>query len=158
KACEGRDLSCPEGQTLLHLCAGLNRTEMADAMMALHGADPTVIDDEKRLPLHTAAQKGAFDAFATFKRKSDVTARMTADWTCLHLAAQEGHVRIIAALLSDPQFRPHVGAITAEGYNALHLAATHKKSDAVRQLVPFFDPNQPVNPHQGGGDCAIHLA
>jgi ankyrin repeat protein len=78
-------------------------------------------------------------------------------WTCLHLAARNGHDDVLSLLLRTS--RTILNARTNNGCTALHLACIGKHPEAVRVLLEEdeIDPNIQMEKH-AGGKTPLHFA
>lgn len=159
RASQGRGLDCPNGRSLLHVCAPFDRVDMAKILMdEEYGFDPEARDERGRLPIHLAAMEGKLEAFELFRSLNDVTSKANGGWNSLHLAAYWGKVEIVSSLLTDPGFQTEILALTEANETALHLACGGRHAETVRRLKTFFYPNQPIPPDDPAGDRPIHLA
>lgn len=154
---QGKDLECPAGRSLLHLCAWSERVDMARVLMEDYSFDPRAEGDGGYLPIHSAAEAGSLDCFHLLRTRSDVTRTTKDGRNCLHLAAGQGRLEIVAALLSDPDFREVSTALSDEQEAALHFACRGLHAKVVGQLLSVLDPNQPAPPDNPKGLRPIHL-
>jgi len=127
------DTLSPDGWTALHLAAHFGHAGTLAALLAA-GADANLFSRafERNLPLHAACAGGKVDcALRLLPVTADVNARQGGGWTALMLAAQEGLVAVVAALLArDADHTPANDA----GKTALALAEERGREAAAAML------------------------
>lgn len=123
---------CPTQQTIFHLMAEHNQTELFE-MLAMHLTLDTdsvllALDRAGCSLLHAAAQSGSSEMLEyllsgphSLKLRELVNAQTSREQeTALHMAARRGHAKCAQLLLQTRGVRASVR--TAKGSNALHLA------------------------------------
>ncbi|KAJ4353074.1 hypothetical protein N0V95_003669 [Ascochyta clinopodiicola] len=88
-----------------------------------------------RNPLHWAAALGVPEqvAFYVQNKEYPINALTPQSWTAAHLAAREGHTRILKMLLTAPGIDLTIK--NREGRTPLHIAAIHNRTWAVKLLL-----------------------
>ncbi|MEM1181803.1 MAG: ankyrin repeat domain-containing protein [Acidobacteriota bacterium] len=148
-------LACPDGRSLLHLCAQYDRVGMARTLVEAHRFDPQAEDNRKWQPIHSAAAADARDAWVYFKTLQSATAVTSFQSTDLHLAAMYGSKAVVDEILGRLFGSPEVvGATDNMGATALHNAAQFHHPSCVRALLPWLCPNTT----QDQGLASLHLA
>jgi ankyrin repeat protein len=131
------DVSFEEGgekRLPIHVAAGRGFTAIASAL--LNGGRFSVNTKTKRGQgaLHIAAARGHSDIVRLLLEKGcDVNLRDDMQATALHLAADNGDVRVMRLLLGHPG--TEVNLKDRMGFTPLHLAAANGKLEAVRTLL-----------------------
>eukprot|EP00752_Nemacystus_decipiens_P007696 g6879.t1 len=121
------------GHTPLHVAAGWGKTDLVQLLL-LKGADKDALDNEEMTPLVLAGYQGHVAAAqALLAAGADANHRCREYKTpVMHVAAQEGHVEILRALIKHGA---DVAAVDTDGRTALHIAASFATSEAVDMLV-----------------------
>ena len=88
-----------------------------------------------RNPLHWAAALGVPEqvAFYVQNKEYPVNALTPQSWTAAHLAAREGHTKILRTLLTSPGIDLTIK--NKEGRTPLHIAAVHNRKWAAKVLL-----------------------
>lgn len=129
---ESRDA---EGRTALHVACWQGYVEMVNLLLN-HSANPNAQDSEGRPPLHSVAWTG----HAQVGRRLLEVPGLNIDLCCnqrataLSIAAQEGHVNIVAMLLEKGANPEH-----ADKYNRtpMKVAAKHGHANIIRLLESY---------------------
>ncbi len=96
------DTLAPDGWTALHLAAHFGHAGTLATLLAA-GADANLYGRafERNLPLHAACAGGKVDcALRLLPVTADIDARQGGGWTALMLAAEDGLLPVVAALLA----------------------------------------------------------
>ena len=137
KAFECRDRG---DQTPLHVASAAGHHRIVQLLLK-HDADPDVRDIFGFSPLLAAAQRGSEVIVKMFLDHRlaavDVNAQTTSRCsvprqTAVHIAVQEGHFKVVQALVHSP--RIDVNVQDARGETAFHLAARIGKYDMIKEL------------------------
>ncbi|KAK7938792.1 hypothetical protein WMY93_002118 [Mugilogobius chulae] len=148
-----------EGRSALHVACWQGLTEMVNLLLK-HSANPNAQDSEGRPPLHSVAWTG----HSQVGRKLLETPGVDIDLCCnqrataLSIAAQEGHVNIVAMLLDKGANPEHV-----DKYNRtpVKVAAKHGHANIIRLLEsygakPYIGPrSRTVSPIKPSSSTAI---
>lgn len=88
-----------------------------------------------RNPLHWAAALGVPEQVSFYVQNNEypVNALTPQSWTAAHLAAREGHTKILKTLLTAPGIELTIK--NREGRTPLHIAVIHNRKWAVRLLL-----------------------
>jgi ankyrin repeat protein len=127
------DTLSPDGWTALHLAAHFGHSE-ALAILLAAGADANLYSRafERNLPLHAACAGGKVEcALRLLPATRDMDARQGGGWTALMLAAEDGLLPVVAALLAR---RADRALVNDKGKTALELARERERT-AVAHLL-----------------------
>ncbi|XP_071478047.1 uncharacterized protein [Diadema antillarum] len=117
--------------TPLHFAAQYGHTQVVSILLD-HGADPTLCNRKEEGPLDLAAQYGRLDTVQLLVRlRPDLLSKVPDSRSLLHLAAKNGHHRIVKLLL---EAGCDINKTTKNG-TALHEAAVFGKIEVVRVLL-----------------------
>jgi ankyrin repeat protein len=111
-------------------CGEMTEDQASQCLSCDHDMDDDTIDD-----FFTLIEKG--DCAAIRKLIDDgaeITQRGNADWTPLHLAAQEGECEIAELLLREGA---DVDATDDDGWTPLHLAAQEGEVEMAKLLISY---------------------
>jgi ankyrin repeat protein len=128
------DTLSSDGWTALHLAAHFGHGEAVATLLAA-GADANLYSRafERNLPLHAACAGGKVDcALRLLPATADVDARQGGGWTALMLAAEDGLLPVVEALLARGADR---AAVNAAGKTALELARERGRAAEVARLA-----------------------
>jgi ankyrin repeat protein len=127
------DTLSPDGWTALHLAAHFGHATTLAALLA-SGADANLYSRafERNLPLHAACAGGKVEcALRLLPATRDIDARQGGGWTALMLAAEDGLLPVVAAMLAR---RADRALVNDKGKTALALAQERERS-AVAHLL-----------------------
>lgn len=129
---ESRD---PEGRTALHVGSWQGCVEMVDLLLK-HGANPNAQDTEGRPPMHSVAWTGHAEVGRHLLEASGVNIDLACcqGATALSIAAQEGHVNIVAMLLERGANPDHMDKY---GRTPVKVAGKHGHYNIVRLLESY---------------------
>ncbi len=121
-----------DGFTPLHYAAFFGGVAVARILLDL-GADPNVRSDNDQLvmPLHSAVAGQSEVALLLIEHGADVNVKQRHGWTPLHTASNEGHEKVVDALIAagaDP------AATNDDGITAADLAEKRGHSDLAARL------------------------
>jgi ankyrin repeat protein len=123
--------------TALHWAAGEGASTAAAALLSA-GADPDAADDDGMPPLLLAVAGGAgavVEALLAAGARLSAAALPVGGATILHVAAEGGDRRCIAALIRSGEGRAMCGARDDEGFTPRDVAAASGHDD----VLPLFD-------------------
>lgn len=100
-----------------------------------HRDSKTSMGPAPRNPLHWAAALGVPEQVAFYVQKNEypVNALTEKSWTAAHLAAREGHTKILRTLMTVPGINLFIK--NREGRTPLHIAAVYNRKSAARVLL-----------------------
>jgi ankyrin repeat protein len=127
------DTLAPDGWTALHLAAHFGHGETLAVLLAA-GADANLYGRgfERNLPLHAACAGGKVEcALRLLPVTRDIDARQGGGWTALMLAAEDGLLPVVAALLAR---RADRALVNDAGRTALELARERGRGAAASLL------------------------
>lgn len=127
------DTLAPDGWTALHLAAHFGHGETLAVLLAA-GADPNLYGRgfERNLPLHAACAGGKVEcALRLLPVTRDIDARQGGGWTALMLAAEDGLLPVVAALLAR---RADRALVNDAGKTALELARARDREAAANLI------------------------
>ncbi|XP_040003483.1 ankyrin repeat domain-containing protein 50 [Xiphias gladius] len=129
---ESRD---SEGRTVLHVASWQGCVEMVDLLLK-HGANPNAQDTEGRPPIHSVAWTGHAEAGHRLLEASGVNIDLACHQgaTALSIAAQVGHVNIVAMLLDRGANPDHMDKY---GRSPVKVAGKHRHFNIVRLLESY---------------------
>jgi ankyrin repeat protein len=112
------------------------------------------MDENKRTALVVAAMKGQEEVVELLLRKgARQSARVNDEWTSLSYASQNGHDKVVDALLDSN--RDTLETTDECGRTALHLAVLADKHEVVKSLLAH---KANVNAQDNSGSTALHYA
>ncbi|GAX73851.1 hypothetical protein CEUSTIGMA_g1301.t1 [Chlamydomonas eustigma] len=143
----------PVDKTALHLA--VENGDVAVVTMLLEaGADPNILDFDKRSALHLALEQLDVPLVELLlAHKADPNQTSQDFVSPLHFAAQRGPARLLQALL-DRGGDPRV--VNEDGWAPLHLAARSGNAEKARLLLAAQAPVSAPNTQQG--NTPLHLA
>ncbi|GMF34387.1 unnamed protein product [Phytophthora fragariaefolia] len=151
--------------TALHLYARCGRLDAA-RMQLLHGADTEICNAQGLTPLLLAArhnQLAVLQLLLQHGARADALAPLGVHLTrgvelgtCVHFAAESGHVQVLKFLVAAAALDPDESTRGRHGVTPLHVAARLGRADAVRYLVARGDVN--VNARDARGMTPLHHA
>jgi ankyrin repeat protein len=127
------DTLSPDGWTALHLAAHFGHSETLAILLAA-GADANLYSRafERNLPLHAACAGGKVEcALRLLPATRDIDARQGGGWTALMLAAEDGLLPVVAAMLAR---RADRALVNDKRKTALELARDRERT-AVAHLL-----------------------
>ena len=146
------------GLTLLHRVT----SEECREALGVHTLKLTAaLTNDGRSVLHCAAEKGLWKVYSIFKE--DLSKRGVRDepaydgLTCLHFAAQGGHVFMVSKLTASDKTEDYKAA-SKRGDTPLHLAAREGHDSVVPALVETVAGRTAVTVANNAGDTPLHLA
>ncbi|KAL4139673.1 hypothetical protein PRIC2_003168 [Phytophthora ramorum] len=151
--------------TSLHLYARCGRADAARIQLR-HGADAEIRNAQGFTPLLLAArynQLQVLQALLQHGAQADAFAPLNTDvghgvelGTCVHFAAESGHVHILKFLVTAAALDADERTCGSQEITALHLAARLGRADVVRFLVARTDVD--VNARDARGMTPLHHA
>jgi ankyrin repeat protein len=127
------DTLSPDGWTALHLAAHFGHNETLAILLAA-AADANLYSRafERNLPLHAACAGGKVEcALRLLPATRDIDARQGGGWTALMLAAEDGLMPVVAAMLAR---RADRALVNDKGKTALELARERERTAVVHLL------------------------
>nr|XP_020476967.1 ankyrin repeat domain-containing protein 50-like [Monopterus albus]XP_020476968.1 ankyrin repeat domain-containing protein 50-like [Monopterus albus]XP_020476969.1 ankyrin repeat domain-containing protein 50-like [Monopterus albus]XP_020476970.1 ankyrin repeat domain-containing protein 50-like [Monopterus albus]XP_020476971.1 ankyrin repeat domain-containing protein 50-like [Monopterus albus] len=124
-----------EGRTALHVASWQGCVEIVDLLLK-HGANPNAQDTEGRPPLHSVAWTGHAEVGRRLLEASgmDIDLACNQGATALSIAAQEGHVHVVAMLLERGANPDHMDKY---GRSPVKVAGKHGHFNIVRLLESY---------------------
>ncbi|KAK1929101.1 Ankyrin-3 [Phytophthora citrophthora] len=151
--------------TSLHLYARCGRADVARIQLQ-HGANTEIRDAQGLTPLLLAARYNQLQVLQLLLQhgaRTDAFAPLDTDFghggelgTCLHFAAESGHVQILKFLVTAAALDPDERTCGSQEITALHLAAWLGRADVVRFLVARAEVD--INARDAHGMTALHHA
>ncbi|KAL3658093.1 hypothetical protein V7S43_016936 [Phytophthora oleae] len=157
----------PDGtmDTSLHLYARCGRADAARIQLQ-HGGNTEIRDAQALTPLLLAARYNQLEVLQLLLQhgaRSDAFAPLDTDFghgielgTCLHFAAESGHVQILKFLVTAAALDPDEHTCGSQEITALHLAARLGRADVVRFLVARAEVD--IDARDAQGMTALHHA
>ena len=143
-----------DGRSCLHLAAQNGHFEICKALLQKYNFDIHTTDDSSWTALHGAAWGGDVELLQDLiENGSDVFSETKDGRSCLHVAAERGHLKICRALLQNYDF--DVYARDDSGLSVLHLAAWGGDLELFEYLVE--NGSDIFSKIKDGGSC-LHLA
>lgn len=149
--------------TSLHLYARCGRADAARIQLR-HGADTEIRDSQGCTPLLLAARYNQLEVLQVLLQhgaRADAFAPLDTDFghgvelgTCLHFAAESGHVQILKFLVSAAALDADERTCGSQEITALHLAARLGRADVVQFLVGRTDVD--INARDARGMTPLH--
>ncbi|KAM9343133.1 uncharacterized protein ankrd50l [Pholidichthys leucotaenia] len=129
---ESRD---SEGRTALHVACWQGNVDIADLLLK-HGANPNAQDAEGRPPLHSVAWTGHAKVGQRLLEAIGIDINLACHQgaTALSIAAQVGHVNIVAMLLERGA---NINHMDKYGRSPIKVAGKHKHFNIVRLLESY---------------------
>ena len=122
------------GNTCLHLAAEKGRLKICRELLQKYNFDIHAIDDYGCTVLHCAAKSGDLELFQYLLASgSDIFSKTKDGKSALHLAANNGHLKICVALLQSYNFDIHPK--DDDGWNVLHCAARSGNLELFKYLI-----------------------
>lgn len=145
----------PVDKTALHVAIEHGDTEAAQMLLDA-GANPDVLDFDKRSPLHLALEEQDVDLIGILLQKgADVNLPAQDFVSCCHFAATRGPSKILKMLLDKGA---NVNLANDDGWLPIHLACRSggNNGDKVSMLLAAGSPSSPVTTSQL--QTPLHLA
>lgn len=119
--------------TLLHETALHGREELFRALLQNH-ADPTIGDHVGRRPIHVASNKGhtTIVDLLMCANGADVNVLDDGHRSCLHMAAEGGHIETVEKLIS---YGADVNVLDGKQRSPIHLAAMRGHTETIETLL-----------------------
>lgn len=144
----------------LHVATTLGRTQFVQHLLHLKPELVEVLDSRYRSALHLATTKGHFDIVQALVRVREgrqmCLARDRDSKNPLHIAAMEGHGRILEELVGAI---PHAARVRLDsGETILHLCVKHQQLNNLSLLLHRIPDPEFVNAKDNDGNTILHLA
>lgn len=121
-----------EGCTPLHIATLIGHVAMVEYLIVTCHADSSLRDDRERTVAHYAAKYGFIDIINVFKKCGvPCDLKDNEGRTPLHLAAEEGHHLVVAALAD----KKSTAALDNSRWTALHYASSKGFREVVEKLI-----------------------
>ena len=122
------------GRNCLHIAAEQGRLKICRVLLQHYNFDVDERDDDGFAVLHSAVLAGNLELFQyLIENGSDVFSKTKNGRSCLHIAAEEGHLKICRMLLTNYNFAVH--ARDNEGFAVLHSAALGGDLELFQYLI-----------------------
>lgn len=144
----------------LHVATTLGCTQFVQHLLHLKPELVEVLDSRYRSALHLATTKGHFDIVQALVRVREgrqmCLARDRDSKNPLHIAAMEGHGRILEELVGAI---PHAARVRLDsGETILHLCVKHQQLNNLSLLLHRIPDPEFVNAKDNDGNTILHLA
>ncbi|KAL3309172.1 hypothetical protein Ciccas_012282, partial [Cichlidogyrus casuarinus] len=130
------DIFDDQGMTALHLCADKGHGKVADLLLR-NKAFVNARTKQGMTPLHLSARSGFHELLVSLidHHGAKVDALTMNRRSVVHLAAQNGKLKVCEALLTNTSWNVDVSASDMQGLTPLHLAARHDHSNIVKLFL-----------------------
>ena len=142
------------GYNCLHIAACNGHFNLCQNLIAGHGFDKNIADNDGWTALHHSAQSGSYELVTFFVEKgADIYEKTKAGENCLHIAACNGHLNLCQTLIDDHGFDKNIA--DNNGWTALHNSA----QSGSYELVKFFvEKGADIHETTKAGENCLHIA
>ena len=121
------------GLNCLYIAAQNGDFNLCKTLIDNHNVDCLLSDDKGWTALHHSAINGSYELIKYFADMgADIECKISLRWNCLHIAAQNGHLKLCQILIDRHNFDIHLA--DKDGWTAIHHSARNGKYE----LVEYF--------------------
>ena len=143
-----------DGMNCLHIAALNGHLRLCKVLLEIYNVDIQMIDDNGLSVLHSAAKGGNVELFQYLIDKgSDVYRQKRDGMNCLHIVAEDGHLRLCKVLLEI--YSVDLQMIDDNGWSVLHSAAKDGNIELFQYLI---DKGSDVYRRKRDGMNCLHIA
>ena len=152
----GTDIYCKNnlGENCLHIAAKNSNLDLCKKLLGKYKFDVLTTDKKGQTALHHSARSGSYELFRYFiDLGADIECKNNLGWNCLHIAAQNGHLKLCKKLIDRHKLDLHLA--DEDGWAALHHSARNGSYDLVKY---FADKGADINLVDESGMNCLHIA
>ena len=152
----GTDIYCKNnlGENCLHIAAKNSNLDLCKKLLGKYKFDVLTTDKKGQTALHHSARSGSYELFTYFiDMGADIESKNNLGWNCLHIAAQNGHLKLCKKLIDRHKLDLHLA--DEDGWAALHHSARNGSYDLVKY---FADKGADINLVDESGMNCLHIA
>ena len=152
----GTDIYCKNnlGENCLHIAAKNSNLDLCKKLLGKYKFDVLTTDKKGQMALHHSARSGSYELFTYFiDMGAHIESKNNLGWNCLHIAAQNGHLKLCKKLIDKHKLDLHLA--DEDGWTALH----HSARNGSYELVMFFvDMGIDFKSKNHLGENCLHIA
>ena len=142
------------GESCLHIAARNGHLNLCQTLIANHGFDKNIANNNGWTALHSSARSGSYELVIFFVEKgADIHQKTKVGENCLHIAARNGHLNLCQTLIANHGFDKNIA--NNNGWTALHSSA---QSGSYELVIFFVEKGADIHQKTKVGENCLHIA